>query len=157
MLTLLIVGTAGLVGLKIWGGQLLSVQTASMSPTIQPKDAVIVKPTPADELHVGDIISYHSPNQPKMVITHRVISIDRQARQLITAGDALHTKDPSFSEQLLVGRVVALTPRLGLIIDFLHRPIGLISAIYLPAALIIASEVDHIAYAYARPFYSVRL
>lgn len=60
ILALMIVSIVGLVAMKIWGGQLLSVQTVSIAPTIWPKDAVIVKPVPVGELKVGDIISYHS-------------------------------------------------------------------------------------------------
>lgn len=60
ILALMNVSIVGLVAMKIWGGQLLSVQTVSMAPTIRPKDAAIVKPVPTGALKVGDIISYHS-------------------------------------------------------------------------------------------------
>jgi signal peptidase I len=157
ILALMIVGIVGLVAMRIWGGQILSVQTASMVPTIRSKDAVIVKPVPVGELKVGDIISYRSPNQPRVVITHRLVAIDHAGDRLTTAGDSSGIKDPTFSSQLVAGKAIALAPKFGLVIDILHNPYGLVAAIYLPALLVIVVEARQLVRVYARPIYSVRL
>ncbi len=157
MLTLLIATAVGAVALRLWGGQLLSVQTASMVPTIAPKDAVLIRRITDTDLRTGDIISYRDPISPRVVITHRLIAVNRDSGQLTTAGDALRTSDPSFPSGQVIGKAVALAPKLGFVIDALRRPEGLIFAIYLPAVIVLVAESIQLARAYARPIYSVRL
>lgn len=157
VLTLTIIGVLSLAVIQLQGHKLLSVQTASMLPTIRPGDALIVKPSRPSQLRPGEVISYHNPRHPNIIISHRLVSIDPKTGWLTTVGDALHSPDPSFPPYLLVGQATAIAPRLGLVIDSLHRPIGLILTVYLPAMSITAAEINHLARAYARPSYSVRL
>lgn len=153
----LIVGTAGLIWLRVRGENLLSVQTASMAPSLKPGDAVIIRPAAWRELRPGDIVGYRSPRDPNLVISHRLIRVDRRTGQLITAGDALRAEDPAFSSTLLIGRATAVLPKFGLVLAALRQPPGLALALYLPAAAVIAAETRRLARVYARPFYSARL
>ena len=157
ILLLPIAGAVGLATIHFQGHKLLSVQTASMLPAIQPGDALIVSPIQPGQLRLGDVISYHDSRDPNVIISHRLISIDPKTSWLTTAGDALHTPDPSFPPNLLIGQATAIAPRLGLILGALHHPIGLILTIYIPATLIVTAEVNHLAHTYARPSYSARL
>ncbi len=153
---LIVVLTAGIVGLLLLpheGEHLLAVQTASMVPAFRPGDALIVAPVKVWQLHIGDIISYRSPQNAKVIITHRLMDIDVHKGQLTTAGDALHSADPPFSSALLVGRATALIPGLGRILDILHRPLGLIFIVYLPATFVLLAEAGRLNRQYQRPYY----
>jgi signal peptidase I len=143
--------------MRLQGYRLLSVQTASMLPAIRPGDAVLVRRTKANQLQPGQVISYTSPRNHAVVISHRLVAIDQRTGWLTTQGDALHTLDPSFPPDLVVGQVTALAPGLGRLLSGLRRPLGLALAVYLPAALIIGTEAVRLGRTYARPFYSARL
>jgi hypothetical protein len=126
-----------------------------MVPTFRPHDALVV----VKDLHFrpGEIVSYRSPRNPNLVITHRLIKIDPRTGWLTTQGDAYQRPDPSFPPNLVQGRATLLLPQLGLILDELHKPLGLAVAIYAPALIVLAGEARHLAAAYTRPLYSVRL
>lgn len=153
-LSLLIAIGAGLAVLRIGQLHLLSVQTGSMSPAILPGDAVLVKPP--GQLKLGDVVSYHSPRNPRVTVTHRLVAIGPSG-WLTTRGDNRSLKDPSFPPRLVEGRAVARLPKLGYVLDAIHNPAGLLLAVYLPALSLLASETRRLAAAYARPLYSARL
>lgn len=157
MVALPIASAVGLVLLHICGYRLLSVQTGSMLPAIRPGDALVVRVVSPGQLQIGDIISYRNPRQSAMTISHRLLAIDRRTGWLTTAGDTLQAPDPAFPPYLVIGRAAAIAPSLGLVLDTLRRPLGLGLAVYLPAVLIVVSEANRLARAYARPFYSARL
>jgi signal peptidase len=137
--------------------RLLSVQTASMVPTFRPGDAVIVQPVRLKQLRPGEVISYQSSENARLVISHRLVRINRQNGWLTTAGDALPTPDPAFPPSQLIGQVTTVAPGLGRLLDALRRPLGLVLLVYLPAAVVLGAELTHLARSYARPFYSARL
>ena len=143
--------------LHIKGYRLLSVQTTSMLPTIRPEDALVITPVTAARLRVGDIVSYQSPHNLSVVISHRLVNINKQTGWLTTQGDSLNSPDPVFPPELVVGRATAVAPQLGQVLDAIREPLGLTVAIYVPAALLIASETRRLALNYVRPFYSARL
>jgi signal peptidase I len=118
----------------------LSIQTGSMMPTLRPGDAVVVSRASTAGLRCGDIISYHSPTNPGITITHRLQRVEPANGWLITKGDAASQPDSAFPPRLLVGRVVAVGPGLGRVLDDLHRPLGLALGVYLPAAGLVGAE-----------------
>lgn len=151
-LCLLVLTTAAMAGYwKFQHGRLLSVQTDSMVPTYRPGDALLVRSIEMSRLHPGQIISYISPKDTQVVVSHRLIAVNGSV--LTTQGDRLKRPDISFAPSLVIGQVVATVPRLGYLLDFLHRPIGLLVAIYLPALAIIWSEVKNLARYYDRHYY----
>ncbi len=76
---------------KIAGGRPYSVLTSSMRPDYPPGSLVVVKPKPASEITVGDVITYQIRSGQPGVVTHRVTAIedgpDGQPR-FTTRGDA---------------------------------------------------------------------
>jgi signal peptidase len=156
-LILLLAGAVGLMALNARGARLLSVQTASMMPTFRPGDALVVKPLRSGHFHSGDIVSYRDPRHPAAIISHRLLGINRQTGWLTTQGDALHSPDPAFPPNQVVGRAIAVAPGLGRLLDWLRRPLGLALTVYVPASLIIGAEVARLSRAYAGPFHSARL
>ena len=97
------------------------VHTGSMSPTIPPRSAVIVK---KGVYHVGQVISFESPNG---VVTHRLIR-RTAAGTLVTKGDANKTADPGTTAPAqVIGGVVAAPRMLGYWLQYLKDPAGLAS------------------------------
>jgi signal peptidase I len=122
-----------------------------MAPTFRPGDALIVVPAKVKELHLGEIISYQSVKDSRVIISHRLIGVDSKTGWLTTSGDALRTTDKPIPPTQLVGRATAVAPHLGLLIDFLRHPIGLALIVYLPALAVIIAEIRRLAINY-KPF-----
>jgi len=91
------------------------VGSGSMSPAICTGDIVIVKNVDPSEIHVGDIIQYYSDQG--YTVTHRVIKIEETPEGLIftTKGDANDVPDKPFKADRIIGKVVFVIPKLGLI------------------------------------------
>lgn len=137
------------------GDQLLSVQTGSMVPAFYPGDALVTRTVALSELRAGDIVAYRNPRNPKVIVSHRLIGINYQTGRLITHGDALQLQDVPFPAHLVVGKVAKTVPKLGLVLDFMHRPVGLIAVVYTPAAFILVGEARRLARQYRRPYYQL--
>ncbi len=138
---------AALSGLVLWyqGGSVLSVQTGSMVPAMRPGDGVVITKAPIYDLHIGDVISYRSPADNRVIVSHRIVSINLKQGSIITKGDHLAATDLPVGTGTIVGRVSFVMPKLGYAIDVVHRPIGLIFGIYLPALCILATEARRLA------------
>ena len=135
------------------GDQILSVQTGSMVPSFYPGDALVTRKVIVPSLQIGDIVTYHNPSDPKVLVSHRLIGINYRTGKLITHGDALDLQDVPFPSNLLVGKVYKVVPLAGFMLDWLHKPAGLIVAIYIPASLILISEARRLARHYSKPYY----
>lgn len=86
LLTLAALGTAILMGLKP-----AVVKTGSMRPDYPPGSLILVKPTPADQLKLGQVITFTDPdNAARGLVTHRIVKVERQkgAPIFTTQGDA---------------------------------------------------------------------
>lgn len=78
------------------GAQAYTVLTGSMEPSIAPGALVVVRPTPADELATGDVITFQPYSGNPAVVTHRITGIfyDGAGQMKIqTQGDANNTAD----------------------------------------------------------------
>ena len=85
------------IGPHVFGYRTATMLTGSMAPGINPGDVVVSVPKPADQVAVGDIISYHIPVQDHRVETHRVIKVTHDANgrlAVVTKGDANNGADP---------------------------------------------------------------
>ncbi|HET7320656.1 MAG TPA: signal peptidase I [Candidatus Saccharimonadales bacterium] len=149
---------ASVVAVGLWRWQhvrLYSVQTNSMQPTFQAGDAVLVKQADTSNLHAGEVVSYTSPASPRVIVSHRVISVDKARGLVTTKGDNAKRPDVSFSPNLVRGQVSAVLPWLGHILDNMHKPLGLAVGVYMPAAFVLISEMRRLAKHYGRGDYKV--
>lgn len=74
-LTLLLAVAVAVVGLPAAvGGSAMTVLTKSMEPGLPPGTLVVVKPTPVDEIAVGDVVTYQIRSGEAAVVSHRVIA-----------------------------------------------------------------------------------
>ena len=129
---------------RLAGIQIYSVLTASMEPALPVGSAVYVKSCDASQLAPGDIVTFTIGGGNALVKTHRVVSNDTGARQLITKGDAnpLPDIDPVAYGQLM-GKVIFTAPILGAASQALHSPTGVAACIAIFAlALILWTLAD---------------
>lgn len=100
--------------------------TGSMRPAIAPNDMLVVHRIAAEQMRVGDIVSFASPSSPDVVITHRVRALHPAADgrlTVVTRGDANNTSERwAISRHGSVAKVIAVVPQLGALTDWTGRP-----------------------------------
>jgi signal peptidase len=146
------VSTSGNGVPNIFGLRLLSIQTDSMYPTIDPGDLVIATGvedpstlrapgTYKDEngndvQHEGDIITYWTIiNGERVLNTHRIIKIYDGRGYLIfeTKGDNNTTADPlTVHESEIVGQYKLKVPGVGKVFDYLQTSTGFLIVVVVP-------------------------
>jgi signal peptidase len=118
---------------------LIVVEGNSMSPAIRDADAVFVTAADPANLDVGDIITFKDPETPSQVIMHRIISIEDDSGEVyaVTKGDANQISDPyPIPVDNVTGKVSAVLPKAGLLLDYLKSPYGFILCVIIPFALL---------------------
>ena len=131
-----ILAFAGLaVGPHVLGYRTMTMLTASMAPEIEPGDVTIVTPISVSDVTEGMVISYHIPIDDHRVVTHRVVSVEKDAAGAITVqtkGDANEAIDPW--DATLRGdtayQVRAVIPEIGTAIQALRTPVLLPVLLY---------------------------
>ncbi len=126
---------------RLFGYQSYVIYGSSMEPTIKLGSLILAEPVDAEELQVGDIIAFRTPNE--ITVTHRIVADRHEDGQhyFKTKGDASTGSDPT--EMTLEGDVHRLAyklPYLGYFVDFAKSTMGMILLIALPAAALLASS-----------------
>ncbi len=102
---------------RVAGGTPYAVLSGSMRPDLPPGTLVVVRPTPIDEIAIGDVITYQLESGKRTVVTHRVVGIGIDvggARVLQTQGDANEKLDPKpVREVQIKGQLWYSVPQLG--------------------------------------------
>lgn len=109
---------------KILGCENLAVLSGSMEPKISVGSMVIVQDVDPNDLEVGDIITYKISDTT--LVTHRIVSIDQDAQEIVTKGDANDVIDGepvSFSN--VVGKLFISIPFLGYISIYMQGKAGI--------------------------------
>lgn len=118
---LLVAAAAGLLVLfvlvpRLVGATPYTVLSGSMEPEFGPGSMVVVKPTPFEEIGMGDVITYQLRSGEPTVVTHRVVGVDsvNGERVLRTQGDANDAADAEpVQEPQVRGRVWYSAPYIG--------------------------------------------
>src|SRR5829696_3615958 len=85
------------VGPHVLGYRTMTMLTGSMAPEIEPGDVTVVTPIAVSDVTEGMVISYHIPIDDHRVVTHRVVSVERDPAGTVTVqtkGDANEAIDP---------------------------------------------------------------
>jgi signal peptidase len=94
-----------------------AVLTDSMRPDLPPGTLVVMRSTPAEELGVGDVITYQLGSGEQAVATHRIVTVgigDDGERIFQTQGDANDTPDAAWVRPVQVkGKLWYSVPVLG--------------------------------------------
>ena len=116
---------------------LFHVRTGSMEPALMTDSLIVVKKIDAENLKVGDIITFYSSDIyiKGEINTHRIVEIKKEQGKIlfVTKGDASSIVDryPA-SEDSIIGKVVFSSLILGKIIRFISNPIIFILLIAIP-------------------------
>ena len=122
---------------SIFGYHIFRVSSDSMEPTLQVGEIILVKKTPADQIHTDDIITYKGTQGELAgkMITHRVIEEPRIVDgkyYFQTMGDKVGaTHDPEIDDSQIEGKYIRSIAFLDKIYTFFLSPAGLISFIAL--------------------------
>lgn len=102
---------------RLSGSTAFTVLTGSMEPTMPPGTLIVVKPTPADQLQTGQVITFQPQSGDPEVVTHRIDGIfynGQGERRIYTRGDANNVRDPwALEAGQIRGRVWYAVPYLG--------------------------------------------
>lgn len=148
-LALLVQAFPGLVGAE----HALIVQSGSMEPSIKTGAIVFVSEVPAEQVQVGDVITYADDGEN--LVTHRVVerhdATNTDSVRFITQGDANEAPDgePVYRDEI-VGQVTMHLPLIGYIVAFGQTQLGWVVFILVPMLLLIASELWSL-YVHMRP------
>jgi|LSQX01.1.fsa_nt_gb signal peptidase len=91
------------------------IVSASMQPTMNIGDVVIIKRATGDEVQVGDVIMFPLNN---MKVTHRIVdeTVEEGKKKYITKGDGNLERDTDpVPAQAVQGKVVTVIPKAGLL------------------------------------------
>jgi signal peptidase len=117
ILSVLAVLAIALVLPRLGGATPYTVLTGSMEPRLPPGTLVVVKPVAAEDVVIGDVITFQLESGRSAVVTHRVIGVrpgvDGEP-EFITQGDAnaVPDADPVRAVQVR-GRLWYAVPNLG--------------------------------------------
>lgn len=129
------------------GGKIpLIVLTDSMYPKIQSGDLIICQQTDAEDVEVGDMISFFDPaGNGTSIVTHRVVEITEKDGQLAwrTKGDNNNTEDRLLvtADKLVAEYKGTRLPGLGNVALFMQTTPGLIVCVVLPILLLVGYDM----------------
>lgn len=132
-------------GGEILGYRFYSVATNSMSPEFEAGDVVMIRSVDVQELGVGDIISYYSPDPARAgdIITHQIDCLSQNGDNILYttkgAGNAACDLYP-VSQEAVIGRYSARLPKAGSLLLFLKTPPGYMLLILIPFLLILGMQ-----------------
>lgn len=115
------------------------VMTGSMEPAIPVLSVCFVdRNVPLTDIRVGEVIAFRVGSD--LLVTHRVAAIQEDG--YLTKGDANNTEDSSLvTQENYVGKTVAVFPKIGAVVVFLHSTRGRIVAITGIVVLILLSFI----------------
>jgi len=131
----------------LFGVTPMIVVTDSMTPTISSGDMIVSRKTPAEEIEVGDVISFFDPLKAKntSIITHRVVEIREDEEGELsfrTKGDGNNTADEvAVPASNIVGVYKLTIPFAGQAALFLRTGPGILFCIVIPSLVFIGYEL----------------
>ena len=128
-----------LLGVRIFGITPYTVLSGSMEPTYHVGSVIYVKDAEAEELKVGDPITFDLKG---VTVTHRIIekADDEQGVRFYTQGDANNVRDGGFvTPEEVIGIPVFHIPYMGFIFDFVQHPPGIFIVLGFVGALVVLS------------------
>lgn len=163
MILILMIFTVGLVVKgKLDGGvpsagpyQLYVVLSGSMSPVFETGSMIAVKEIDSTPINLEDIITFRSPEDQNIIITHRVkgiMTLDNGQLGYLTQGDANNAPDKELIlKEHIIGKAVYWIPYAGYVTEFAKSKQGILIMIIIPGLLIIGGEI-HRLFRYASQY-----
>ena len=140
--TVILIAVVALVvlffGVRLVGLTPYAVLTASMEPTYPVGSLIYVKTVDAEQVKVGDAITY-TINSNGLLATHRVVQIDAERQLFYTKGDAVENggTDTPVPWSALVGLPKFCVPKLGYLASYVGSRQGRVIAVTAAAILLV--------------------
>ncbi len=152
ILVLLMVASFTVYILPHFGWRTDNLSSGSMEPELKSGDLVVTRPVAPEAVEVGDIIAFYSSDAHENLVSHRVVSIERNPSiSFITKGDAYMTSDPFIvPARNLVGRVCFNVSLLGYAVAFMKTTPGLLVTLVVPGLAIITVCLNSLRHTIAR-------
>ena len=136
LVTLTVLAAILLMGARVIGLQVYTIISGSMEPTYYAGDLIYVKTVAAEEIEVGDPITFVL-NEDLVVATHRVVKIDWENQRFYTKGDNNQIADINpVHFKNLIGKPVFRIPYLGYLSAWVQSPPGLYIAVAVGVGLL---------------------
>ena len=132
---------------NLFGMRDLTVLSGSMEPTIHTGDVVVEREISALDAELGDVISFKDPENPSVLITHRIqdMQVHKGVVEFVTKGDAnTGVERWKISGEGTIGRVEYHVWRLGYLLFWIRGQMGRLLLVVLPAMLLGAYELVRI-------------
>lgn len=119
----------------------------SMVPTIKVEDAILIQRKEANELKVGDIITFLSndPRYSGLTITHRIVGIEKSKKGDLyfrTKGDNNNAEDATLvSYKNICGKVIFKIPKIGYLQQLLTNVYGWVFIIIIPCVGLVIYDI----------------
>jgi len=117
MVACLALASAVVVVPRLIGAVPLTVLTGSMRPTIQPGDLIVSRPVDANDLRIGDVVTFQPVSGDPTLVTHRIVDLTRNLQgetvEVLTRGDANGADDAPLVPEQVMGRMLYRIPRVG--------------------------------------------
>lgn len=128
-----------------FGWSVDAVFSGSMEPELKVGGVVVTRPVAAEDITVGDAITFYSPLGEKLT-SHRVIAVeDGSALSFRTKGDANEDADPFIlPAENVVGKICFHILYFGYVTQFVKTPLGFLLTLCLPGLIIIVMETRNI-------------
>ena len=125
IIVLLFILAGILVGPKLFGCNTYAVISGSMEPEIPVGSIVCSQKVEFADLKENDVISYQVSSDT--IVTHRIVSIDNEKKQVITKGDANNVNDANpVPSSNIIGKVVFSLPLIGYISIYMQSMLGIV-------------------------------
>lgn len=113
VLTIFVLLTLIMLGTKLFGYQMLTVDSGSMEPNFPVDSLIFVKTVDPSELQTDDVITF-TVDEKGTLVTHRIVAVLKDERSFITRGDANNTNDSSTVPYgNVVGKAELCLPKIG--------------------------------------------
>ncbi len=117
------------------------MSSGSMEPKLPVNDIIITKKIKAEDIKVGDIISYKYEN---IIITHRVTKVKRVGDNYFyeTKGDKNKVKDKNLvTYSQIQGKYIFTVPILGTVINYVRTTRGMITVLAFVICLYVLYDI----------------
>ena len=113
ILTFFVLVTLIMLGTKLLGYQMLTVDSGSMEPNFPEDSLIFVRAVDPSGLQSDDVITF-TVDEKGTLVTHRIVAVLTDERSFITMGDANNTNDPSTVPYgNVVGKAELCLPKAG--------------------------------------------
>ena len=130
---------------SILGYRIFTVATGSMIPVYNVNDVLMIKEVNADELKVGDDVTYlgNRLDVNGRIVTHRIIKVTEEHgnKKYVTKGINSEVEDPVITESQIYGKVIGIVPVINTINHIVKNQYGFFFCVFLPLVAVIFLEI----------------